>query len=534
MLEFRIATAADNLLDMERLSRDMGADFNIDEPGPKSGKTAAHVAAEKAHFKAIYWLFERGADFYCKDHAGKTAIDYLQQREFSYSHPMLLVGDRRCLGNPLLAGDRKYHLCNAHIKIWFAHDREDFMPYLYRDDFRQYREKNPDGYLSLVYSEALLSDRALSELVKFAEKYQITLISFEKDFANLTEQFGTEEDKQCYQMAAYELSQYPDQGGGNLAIVSDLIRWSTVLLRKGSYTDTDVEVGQHKWTGSISMEKAFALNLGSMIYPDKTNTPWLNGDIIAVSSLFPKPHVQGDFRITLSKTACFMVQQVQSSLLLSCHMKMKRRIATQKFITKTFSDFSMYLKSYFKSSNSDRCITDNFSPEEISKVKEEGLERFTKEEKASIIERMANLIRKNVEEDFDTPEMAHEHSNVFQNVQSDEHEKFLMNYMQAMHMGNIKESVNQFSGTDVFSYSIWKCIKDDNWKKYSIYSNDEVVPSAFRSTNTVTFDRDFAENERIIRTQKCADLSFTPFGMLDVLQRSQALKEHHQKNGFEL
>ncbi len=110
MLEFRIASAADNLLDMERLSRDRGDDFNIDEPGPKSGKTASHFAAEKANFKVLYWLFERGANFYCKDDTGKTAVDYLQQKEFTF------IGS-----NPLLRGDRKYHLCNAHYKIWFLH-----------------------------------------------------------------------------------------------------------------------------------------------------------------------------------------------------------------------------------------------------------------------------------------------------------------------------------------------------------------------------------------------------------------------------
>ena len=145
MLEFRRAAAANNVVDMEKLSHDIGNNFNIDEPGPQSGKTAAHVAAERAHFQTIYWLFEKGANFYCKDHTGKTAIDYLQQKEFTLIH-----------SNPMLKEDRKYHLCNAHYKIWLAHDREIFMPYLYQDDFKQYREQNPDGYISLVYSKNLL------------------------------------------------------------------------------------------------------------------------------------------------------------------------------------------------------------------------------------------------------------------------------------------------------------------------------------------------------------------------------------------
>lgn len=488
MLEFRIAAAADNLSDLERLSRDMGGDFNIDESGPKSGKTAAHVAAERARFKAIYWLFENGANFYCKDNVGKTAFDYLQQKEFTS------IGS--C---PMLRGDRKYHLCNAHYKIWFAHDREHFMPYLYQDDFRQYREKNPDGYISLVYSETLLSDAALSDLMEFAEKYQIALISFEKDLAELTDQFGTEEDKQCYQLALCELNQYPDQGGGNLAVVSDLIRWSSVLLRKGSYTDTDVEVGQCTWTDSISVKKSLALNLGSLIHPNHRIEPWFNGDIIAVSSLFSQPLLQGDFRITLSKTACFVIQKVQLSLLLSCQKNMGGRIAKQQLLSKALSNFSLYyyLKDFFRACSSDR-LTDNFSSDEIYRVQTEGLELFSGEEKASILERMANLMRKEVEQQYDTPEMAHEYSKVFKDAKRDEHEKFLMNYMQALQVIYINESVRQVSGSYIFSKPIWDCIEEDDWKKYSIYSN-EAVELAFRSTNTVRFDTHFADNEKEIK-----------------------------------
>ena len=195
----------------------------------------------------------------------------------------------------MLLEDRKYHLCNAHYKIWLAHDPEILMPYLYQDDFRQYREKNSCGYCSLVYSGKLLSNKGMSDLIEFAEKYKIGLISFEKDLEELTNTFGTEKDKQSYKLASYELQHYPDQKGGNLAIVSDLIRWSSVLLRKGNYADTDVKIGQHIWVDSISQEKSVALNLGSMIYPDMT-VPWLNGDIIAGSSLFSKPHSKGDFR----------------------------------------------------------------------------------------------------------------------------------------------------------------------------------------------------------------------------------------------
>lgn len=373
-----------------------------------------------------------------------------------------------------------------------------------------------------------MSDTALSDLVEFAKKYQIALISFEKDLAKLTDQFGTEGDKQCYQSALYELNQYPNQGGGNLAVVADLIRWSSVLLRKGSYTDTDVEIGQYKWADSISMEKSFALNLGSLIHPNNAIEPWLNGDIIAISSLFPQPLLQGDFRIALSKTACFMIQKVQSSLLLNCQNKLRKRIATQQFLTKTVSNLSIYLKDYFETCSSDRCLIENFSADEIRKVQAKGLELFSKEERASILERMANLMRKRVIREFGSPEMAHKHSDVFQNVKSHEHEKFLTNYMQAIQMTNIKEGVKQLSGSYVFSSPIWECIKADKWKGYSIYFN-EAVQSAFRSRNTVKFDTDIAENAKTIKTKKCADLSFTPFGMASVLKRSQALKEDHLK-----
>lgn len=517
MLEFRRAAATNNVLDMIKLSNDMGNDFNINEPGPQSGKTATHVAAERSHFQTLYWLFERGANFYCTDNAGKTAIDYLQEKEFTF------------IGSELpLKGDRQYYLCNAHYKIWLAHDREIFMPYLYQHDFKQYREKNPDGYISLVYSTTLLSNTALSDLVAFAEKYQVALISFEEELFKLTSQYGTEEDKQCYQLALNELNQYSNQRGGNLAVIADLIRWSSVLLRKGSYEDTDVEIGQHKWTRSINTDKSLALNLGSLVYPHMT-TPWLNGDIIAAASLFPQPLCQGDFRITLSKTACFIIKKVQLSLLSSCKDKMNKRIETQQFLTTTLSDFSIYLKDYFKACGSAPFLTTNFLPNEINKIKEKGLELFSSEERASIIKRVANLMKERVAQEYGSFENAQKYSRVFQNIKIDEHEKFLMNYMQALHMSNIKEGVKQLCGAPVFSPSIWECIENDDWKKYSIYS-DEEVQSAFRSTNTVKFDTNHAENERANKTQKFADLSFTPFGMASVLERSQALKEKLEKS----
>jgi len=105
----------------------------------------------------------------------------------------------------MLLEDRKYHLSNAHYKIWLAHDPEILMPYLYQDDFRQYREKNSCGYCSLVYYGKLLSNKGMSDLIEFAEKYKIALISFEKDLEELTNTFGTEKDKQSYKLASYEL-----------------------------------------------------------------------------------------------------------------------------------------------------------------------------------------------------------------------------------------------------------------------------------------------------------------------------------------
>ncbi len=517
MLAFRTAALTNDLAAMERLWKHRDSAFNIDESGPKSGKTAAHVAAERGNFPAIHWLVEKKANFYCKDNASKTAIDYLQQKEFTS-----IVLD------PMLRGDRRYYLCNAHYKIWLAHDPDCFMPYLYQEDFRQYREKNPDGYISLVYSEFLLSDRGLSDLVQFAEKYQITLLSFEKELAKLTEQFGTEEDKKCYQLASYELKHYSNQGGGNLAVVADLIRWSSVLLRKGHYTDTDVEIGQHKWTDSIPMEKPMALNLGSLIYPNRTDF-WLNGDIIAVSSLFPHSHSQGDFRITLSKTACFIIQKVQLALVSNCQINIDARIKNQQLIIETSSDLSTYLKDFFKCYSSDPYFISNFSSGEMNRVQAEGLETCFKEERASIIERTANWMRKKVEQEFPTPEIAHKYSPVFQNVKRDEHEKFLIYRMRTTQMLSIKENVKQVSGIYVFLKSVWDCIEADHWKQYSIYSN-EIVQSGFQSKNTVKLNTDYSENEWIVKTQKCADLSFTPLGMTRVIESSKELEANHLKN----
>lgn|GEM_PF-1824762 len=517
MLEFRVAAAAGNLPELERLFSVYGDSLNINEPGSKSGKTAAHVAANGSHFKVMYWLLEKGANFYYKDSTGKTAFDYLQQNELA--SPAL---------NPQITGDRQYFLCNAHYKIWLAHDPSICMPYLYQDDFREYRKNNPNGHMALVYSAALLSDTSYAKLLEFAQEYQIKLISFENDLEQLTTQFGTETDKLCYRLASYELSQYPNQGGGNLAVVADLIRWSTVLLRIGSYSDTDVDVGQHKWAGSIPMAKAFALNLGTLVDASGMVSPWINGDIIAVSSLLPQPLNEEHFRIVLPKAVCSMIEIVQLSLLSSCHNKMKSRRATQQSLTRTFSDLSSYLKDLFQTCGGQEFITGHFSSDEIKSIQADGLESLSKEKRASIIERMANWKREAVEKEYDTPDIAHQNSKVFQNVGKDDHELFLVNYMHSIQMTNIKEGVKQLSGTYVFNGWLWECIKDDEFKLYSIYSH-EALQSAFRSTNTFRFDTTIAEQKKLIQTTRCADLSFTFFGMASVLKRSQDLAVKHQK-----
>ena len=72
---------------------------------------------------------------------------------------------------------------------------------------------------------------------------------------------------------------------------------------------------------------------------------------------------------------------------------------------------------------------------------------------------MANLIRKIVEEEYDSPEMAHKYNKAFQNAKNNEHEKFLKTYMQVTQANHIKDSVRQFSGTDVFFEAIWERIK---------------------------------------------------------------------------
>lgn len=518
MLEFRQAAAANKPMEMQRLSINLGANFNIDGTGVSSGKSAAHFAAERGHFNAIYWLFENGADFYFPDNAGHTAIDYLQQKEFTSIN-----------SEPMVQGDRKYHVCNSHFKIWLAHDPEIFMPYLYQEDFKQYRDKNPDGSISLVYSETLLSQTSLLDLMAFAEKYRISLISFESDLEKLTNRFGTETDKQSYRLASEELQHYLSKSGGNLAVVTDLIRWSTVLLRiGGNYSDTDVKIGKFKWSGPILTEKSLTFNLGSLIHSDKAVEPWINGDIIVVSSLFSKLHSKGHYKVTLSKTACSIIQKVQSCLILSCQKNMTNRRKNQQFLMKTLSNLSFFLKDYAKNCSSDRCFTDNFSADEIRGIQEGGLESFSKLERASIIERMANIMRKNKEKEYDTPEMAHKHSIVFRNVKIDEHEKFLTNCMQALQMSNIKEGVKSLTGAYVFVRILLARIEMDNWEKYSIYSN-ETLRSAFLSSNTVKLNTDKQENKRTIMTKKCADLSFTPLGMADVLKRSQEMKEKHEK-----
>lgn len=486
----------------------MGDAFKINDAGPKSGKNAAHVAAERSNFLALYWLIERGADFECKDNAGKTAAEYLQQSELA------AIGT-----DPMSKGDRKYYLCNAHEKIWLAHDPAHFMPYLYQEDFRQYRARNPDGDISAIYSRSLLSDAAFAELTEFATAHKVALVCFETDFARLTDQYGTNEDKCVHRFASSELAQYPNEGGGNLAVVADLIRQSTVLLRMGNYVDTDVEVGQHRWTGSIRTEKAFAYNLGSLIY-SQGMTPWINIDILAPASLFPRP-LKGNFKITLSKTACYLIKKTQTTLLDQYLKNNKLRIEQQKNINRIFTDLSAFLKNFFNASGAE--LANTFTSSEINRVRARGLELLTQDEKGSVLKRVVNLLRAKVIKEYGSLDMAQQYSELFLTIKSDEHEKFLLLYMQKVQTSNLKLCVKALTGTDHLAPLIGRAILSDEWDKYSIYASEELA-SAFRTKNTVRFNTPIKELERIILTQSCADLSFTPGGMADVMKRSEALK----------
>ena len=233
----------------------------------------------------------------------------------------------------------------------------------------------------------------------------------------------------------------------------------------------------------------------------------------------------------LSKTALFIIKNVQLSLIESCNSRMMSRIEIQKFLTTTVSDLSLYLKDFFKSCRSESILTDNFSPEVISSVQINGLESFSTEDKSSIIKKMANLMKERVVAEHGGLDKAREHSDLFHNVSDEEHEKFLTNYMLATQMYNIKEGVKQLSGTHVFFRHIWECIKRDDWEKYSIYFNEK-VQLAFRSQNTVKFNTSYEENQNLIHTKWCAHLSFTPFGMKKVLEQSEDLQEYHIKKGF--
>ena len=511
MLEFRQAAAKNNVATLKKIMQH-NESVDLDEAGPTSGRTAAHQACIRGNFEVIYWLYAQGADFYCKDKEGKTAIDYLQEYEFK----------RASNSKQMLKASRDYFLCNAHYKIWLAHEPSIFMPYLYRQDFIEYRKNNPNGFISLVYSLALLNEKALSELKEFAQTHKITLISFEDDLNRLTTQFGTTEDKECYQLASEELKNYPDQAGGNLAVVADLIRWSSVLLRIGSYSDTDVNIGQHQWSDSIKISQALQLNLGTLIHPEGIEG-WMNIDIIAAPSLFAKPHEKETFKITLPRDTCTIIKSVQQALIASCHpQKMEQRREKQQLMTIILSDISKYLIDYFNCSSAEKDIIKIFTEEEINTVKNSGLDSFSDKMKSSIIERMANLKRATVEQEFETPDEAHQYSRVFENVGPDEHKKFLMNYMQAILMTNIKENVKHLSGSPVVNIPMASFLLPSAFKLYSIY-HSKLVASAFRSQNTVRFGTPIADNRRKSQIEKMAHLSFTSFGMRDVMEQSERL-----------
>lgn len=125
-------------------------------------------------------------------------------------------------------------------KIWFSNKPDQFLNPENQLRFIRLRQTNPKQTISFLYSSALLSPKALSDLKDFCTKISIIPFDFDKDLQPLVKNIG---DKKLYNLVKNELNAWVKNEGGDPAAASDITRWVTPVIEKcGIYSDFDVDI----------------------------------------------------------------------------------------------------------------------------------------------------------------------------------------------------------------------------------------------------------------------------------------------------
>ncbi|MBA4695902.1 MAG: hypothetical protein H2069_00765 [Legionella sp.] len=187
---------------------------------------------------------------------------------------------------------------HRHVKIWLSKDPHTFLNLENRIRLAKLRELNPSDEINLIYDSRLLSAAAIKALKDFCLRYQIA----DKDVPEvIIPQCQTALEERLIEI--YEDEIFHLEGGGNLGVASDILRWLKPVYELGTYTDFDVKVDTQNFPSIIPVEQPLLMNLGSGIMPDGYEAVCINNDTIAVVD---------------SQAAAPLIEKIQQTLKNNC------------------------------------------------------------------------------------------------------------------------------------------------------------------------------------------------------------------------
>lgn len=129
---------------------------------------------------------------------------------------------------------------SKHYKVWYSPDPNQPLGIENELGLIEFRQKNPNFKLTLIYSQACLSDTAQNALLTFCAQHRIEAVAIESVADNITEPT----DKQLYTLLLQEiaLARHGHYKGGNMAAASDHTRLMKYTVETWGYFSDSADV----------------------------------------------------------------------------------------------------------------------------------------------------------------------------------------------------------------------------------------------------------------------------------------------------
>lgn len=255
---------------VKRLIAD-GADLELAD---KQGKTALMLAADGNHADIISDLLAAGAN--------NPYIDIEDPAQIKKDFQTI---DNRTLWTLVERGHYDFNP-HRHVKIWLSNNPDVFMNDENQLRLVKMRADCPGDEINLVYDSQLLSEASRLKLLSFCSKNNIQPINVRNLIPECLE---NNEEKQLINIYEDEISHLHE--GGNLAAASDILRWLRPVIRKGIYSDFDVQVKTKGLPQKLEVFEEIIVPIGShkttnntisLLNKNNTEALLVNNDVIAV------------------------------------------------------------------------------------------------------------------------------------------------------------------------------------------------------------------------------------------------------------